>query len=49
MEQRVFEVENSEGVTVRVIAINEVQAAAYVSEGFKEITDQVILEEAKKK
>jgi hypothetical protein len=47
--ERVFEVENSEGVTVRVTALNEIQAAAYLSEGFKEVTDQVILEEAKKK
>lgn len=44
--ERVFEIENSEGATVRVTAINDIQASAYLNEGFNEVTDEVVAEQA---
>jgi len=46
--ERVFQIVNSEGETVQVTAINDIQAAAYLNEGFEEVTDQVT-ESSKKK
>jgi hypothetical protein len=47
--ERVFEIENSEGVLVRVIAVNDIQASAYLNEGFKEISDEELAAESKRK
>jgi hypothetical protein len=35
--ERVFEIENTDGETVRVTAINDIQASAYLNEGFTEV------------
>jgi hypothetical protein len=43
--ERFFEIENNEGKKVRVVAINDIQASAYLNEGFAEVTE----EEPKKK
>lgn len=37
--ERIFEIENSEGKKVRVTAHNEIQASAYLNEGFEEVTE----------
>lgn len=37
--ERVFEIENSEGEIVRVTAINDIQASAYLNEGFTEVEE----------
>lgn len=47
--ERFFEIVNSEGAKVRVGAINDIQASAYLNEGFEEVTEQVAAEEASKK
>lgn len=44
--KRIFEVENSEGKLVQVVAINDIQASAYLNEGFTEVEEEV---EPKKK
>jgi hypothetical protein len=44
--ERVFEIENVEGVKVRVTAINDIQASAYLNEGFVEVIEE---ETSKKK
>jgi len=44
--ERVFEIENDKGKTVRVVALNDIQASAYLNEGFTEVEEEV---EPKKK
>lgn len=43
--ERIFEIKNSQGEKVRVVALNDIQASAYLNEGFKEVKE----EEQKKK
>jgi hypothetical protein len=44
--ERVFKITNVDGVEVTVTAINDIQASAYLNEGFEEVTEE---ETAKKK
>ncbi|WHY76069.1 hypothetical protein QNH20_18325 [Neobacillus sp. WH10] len=38
--ERVFEIENDKGKKVRVVALNDIQASAYLNEGFEEVTEE---------